>query len=69
MSLAKLFESLTHNWQDLIKGIAIKTGLKMENTNYTIFVFAKHSENVTNGKFLLDKTINYCNCGVRNSNV
>ena len=50
ISLTKLFESFTHSWKDLIVGIVIKTGLKMENTNYTIFLFAKNPENITNGK-------------------
>ena len=50
ISLSTIFEELTYNWEDMISGISIKTGLKLENTNYTIFLFASNYQNRTNGK-------------------
>ena len=49
-SLSKVFEQMTFEWEEMIVLLAIKTGLKMENSNFTIFLFVNDHQNRTNGK-------------------
>ena len=43
-SLSSAFHRVTFEWHELVDRIAIKSGAKLANTNYTIFVFARRND-------------------------
>jgi hypothetical protein len=53
MSLSDLFEKMTFNLDDIIVKVAVKTGVKLKNTNYTIFVFSQDHQNFANGEIII----------------
>ena len=52
MSLSSLFEKMTFNLDEIVVKVAIKTGVKLKNTNYTIFVFSQDHQNIANGDII-----------------
>jgi hypothetical protein len=43
---------VTFDWHDMIDRISIKTGAKLSNTNFTIFVFAAETGNGNGMNFI-----------------
>ena len=52
MTLSSLFEKMTFNLDEIVVKVAIKTGVKMKDTNYTIFVFSQDHLNIANGDII-----------------